>query len=101
MPGRWHDRSVRGAAVNDPAPLEAESRIDLAAPRAVVAIAELVLADELAVERGPQQRAEGRPVPPGKEAQKEGFHRLLQNRGERVALMPPLVPQTSVPHRRP
>src|SRR5438552_16885493 len=83
MPGRRHDRSLRGAAINHPASLESEPRIDLAAPRAVIAIAELVLAYELAVERGPQQRAEGRPVPPGKEAQKKGFHRLVQIGGWR------------------
>src|SRR5438034_8104667 len=86
MPGRRDGRGCRGAVVNDPASLEAERRIDLAAPRAVIAVAELVLAHELAVERGPQQRAEGRPVPPGKEAQKKRFHRLVQIReaGRRV-----------------
>src|SRR5438034_8462101 len=74
MPGRRDGRGCRGAVVNDPASLKAERRIDLAAPRAVIAVAELVLAHELAVERGPQQRAEGRPIPPGKEAQEKHFH---------------------------
>src|SRR5436190_910209 len=62
MPGRRHDRSLGGAAINHPASLESEPRIDLAAPRAVIAVAERVIAHELAVERGPQQRAEGRPA---------------------------------------
>src|SRR5919198_1187732 len=74
MPGRRHDRGFGSAVVNDPASLEAERRIDLAALRAVIAVAELVLAHELAIEGGPQQRAEGRPIPPGKEAQEKRFH---------------------------
>src|SRR5207249_3268278 len=64
MPGLRHDRSLRGAAINHPASLESEPRIDLAAPRAVIAIADLVLAPVPAVERGPQPRAGGRPAPP-------------------------------------
>src|SRR6266567_7489718 len=95
MPGRWHDRSLRGAAVNHPASLESEPRIDLAAPRAVIAVAELVLAHELAVERGPQQRAEGRPIPPGKEAQEKHFHGTRAIRCVARSCHPPLLKSTS------
>src|SRR5215468_3120154 len=77
VPFRRYERGLGGAAVDHPASLEAERGIDLATLRAVVAIAEFVLAHELAVERGPQQRAEGGAVPPGEEAQEKRFHRSL------------------------
>src|SRR4051794_39202846 len=49
---RWrHARSFDHAVVDHPAPLKPERRIDLAALGAVVAVAELVLAYELAVKR--------------------------------------------------
>src|SRR5262249_58589582 len=50
MPGRRHDRGFGGAVVDHPAPLKTERRVGLAPPGAVIAIAELVLAYELAVE---------------------------------------------------
>src|SRR5712692_5747433 len=74
VPGRRHARGFGEAVIDHPAPLEAQARIDLAATRAVVAVAEFVLADELAVEPGPQLRAEGLAVPPSKEFEKEIFH---------------------------
>ena len=46
--GRRH-RSLALPGINDPAPLATEGRIDLAATRAVIDVAELVLADDLAV----------------------------------------------------
>src|SRR6185436_12201325 len=52
-----------------------------AAALAVVAVAALVLADELALPPRPQARAECRPVPPGEELQKESFHRTGACRG--------------------
>src|SRR6185437_3143446 len=48
MPGRRHRRGLRIAIVDDPAPLEAERRIDLSATGAIVAIAEFVVADDFA-----------------------------------------------------
>src|SRR5262249_60608421 len=41
---------------------------------AVVAVAEPVLTDELAIKRSPHQSAERRSVPPGEEAQEKRFH---------------------------
>src|SRR5262245_34107942 len=76
VPGRRHGRGFGETVVDHPSPLAPQRRIDLAAPGAVVAVAELVLADELAVERGPQQRAERRTVPPGEKTQKKRLHRL-------------------------
>src|SRR5262249_61441171 len=74
VPLRRHDRSLGNTAVNHPAALEAERRIDLAALRSVIAIAEFVLAHQLAIERRPQQRAKGGAVPPCEEAQEKRFH---------------------------
>src|SRR6202158_4267586 len=74
VPRRRHARGLGDAAIDHPAPLEAEARIDLAAARAVVAVAEFVLADELAVEPSPQLRTEGLAVPPGEKAEPKRFH---------------------------
>src|SRR6185436_20892406 len=74
VPGRADLRSLGIAAVDHPAPLEAERRIDLAALGAVIDVAEFVLADALAIERGPQLRAERLAVPPSEKAQEEGLH---------------------------
>ena len=68
--GRRH-RGFREAVVDHPAPLEAQRRIDLAAARAVIGVAELVVADQLAVAAGVEQRVERRAVPPGEESQEE------------------------------
>src|SRR5262249_18629144 len=90
MPGGRHDRSFGGAVVDHPAPLVTERWIDLAAPGAVIAIAELVLAHELAIERGPHQRAEAPPDPAGKEGQKNLLQRRVpQDRDRRPVHAPP------------
>src|SRR6185503_17586398 len=70
-------RGLRVAVVDDPAPLEAERRVDLAALGPVVAVAELVLADELTVAVRPPLRTEGLVIPPGEEPGEKGrdFHR--------------------------
>src|SRR5262249_24931820 len=81
MPRRRNCRGLRHAVVDDPAALEPKVRVDLATPRAVVAIAELVLTDELAIEAGPDLRAAGPAVPPCEEAQQEihrARHRTLR-----------------------
>src|SRR5262245_9634307 len=75
VPGRRHGRGLGDAVVDHPPPLEFQRWIDLATFGPVVAIAELVLADELAIEPGPQLGAEGLAVPPGEEAQEKRFHR--------------------------
>src|SRR5262249_7386437 len=74
VPGRRPGRGFSHAIVDHPSSLVAERRIDLATLGAVVAVAELVLADEFAVERGPGQRAERRSVPPGEKPQQEILH---------------------------
>src|SRR5260370_7908863 len=73
MPCRRHAGGFDDAAIDHPAPLETQHRIDLAALGAVVAVAELVLAHKRAIARGPQLRAEGLTVPPGEEAQDKGL----------------------------
>src|SRR5262249_54307346 len=73
VPGWRHGRGFRGAVVDHPAPLEVQRRVDLAALGAVVAVAELVLAHELAEAPSPQLRAEGLAIPPGEEAQQKGL----------------------------
>src|SRR5262245_60608929 len=67
VPGRRHGRGLGDAVVDHPAALEVKRRIDLATLGAVVAIAELVLAYGLAVEPGPELRAERLAVPPCEE----------------------------------
>src|SRR5262245_61572932 len=88
VPAGADGRRLGIAVIDHPAPVKTEHRIDLAALAAVVAIAALVLADELAVERGPDLGAEGLAVPPGEDAQKECFDRhgasLMPPRGCRV-----------------
>ncbi len=49
MPARRHGGSLGDAVIDHPAPLNTEDRIDLATLGAIVAVAELILADELAV----------------------------------------------------
>src|SRR5436190_657508 len=71
MPRRGNCRGLSHAVVDHPAPLETKVRVDLAATRTEIAIAELILADELAIEAGPDLRAEGPAVPPCEEAQQE------------------------------
>src|SRR6202030_1253594 len=61
-----------------PAALEPEHRIDLAAAGPVIAVAEFVGPDELAIGPGPQLGAERRGIPPGEDAQQKGLdHRPL------------------------
>src|SRR5262245_23435548 len=66
VPASRHAAGFGEAVVDHPSPLAPQRRIGLPAPGAVVAIADLVRADELAIERSPQQRAERRSVPPRK-----------------------------------
>src|SRR5712691_10784960 len=88
VPRRRDGRGFGGAVVGHPAPLEAERRIDLAALGAVIAVGELVLADELAIERGPKLRAKSLTVPPGEKAQEKGFHRSRGRLVAQLAFMP-------------
>src|SRR6202161_2008338 len=74
VPARGNFRRFRDARINHPPPLDTECRIDFAAPVAIVAVAELVDADEPAVYRSPYLRSEGLAIPPGKDAQQKGFH---------------------------
>src|ERR1700719_3986564 len=80
VPGRRHARGLRDAVIDHPSPLKAEARIDLPSSCAIVAVAELVLADEFAVEPGPQLRAEGLAVPPGEEAKPKRLHAFALER---------------------
>src|SRR5271166_3377239 len=73
--GRRH-RGLGEAVVDDPAPLEAKRWVDLAAPAAIIGVAELIVANQLAVKAGVEQRVEGRAVPPGEPAQEKLFHPL-------------------------
>ena len=68
---------LRDPVIDHPAPLEAERRIDLAALGPVIAVAELVLADEFAVEPRPQLGAESLAVPPSEHPQQEVLHRPI------------------------
>jgi hypothetical protein len=74
VPGRWHRRRLGLAVVDYPAPLHQQRRIDLAAARAIVAVAELVRPDRLTETPRPELCAEGLAVPPGESAQEKGFH---------------------------
>src|SRR5262249_30308955 len=85
VPARRHARSLGIAVVDHPAPLEAERLVDLAAARAVVAVSVFVLADELALEPRPPLRAGPLAVPPGEEAQPQGFHGGWRGRSLRSA----------------
>src|SRR5688572_1416961 len=75
VPIRRHARRLGKAVVDDPAPLEAERWVDLAALGSEVAVARLVLAHELAITPGPELRAERLAVPPGEKAREEIFDR--------------------------
>src|SRR5689334_1556693 len=71
----WRNQGRLGEPVVDhPAANDTECGIDLAVPGPVIAIAEFVFADELAVQPGPQLRSEGLTVPPSEKAQQESFH---------------------------
>src|SRR5262245_14073009 len=74
MPRRRNRRGLSQAVVDHPAALETKVWVDLPAARAEIAIAEFVLTHELAIEVGPDLRAEGPTVPPCEEAQQE-IHR--------------------------
>src|SRR5262249_8767643 len=69
--------SLGEAVIDHPATLESKRRIDLAAARAVIAIAELIGADELAIEFRPHLGSERLAVPPGEKAQQESLHRFI------------------------
>src|SRR5947209_2153944 len=80
MPRRADLRGFGIIAVDHPAPFEAERWIDLAALGTIIAIAEFILADELAIQRSPHLCAEGLAVPPGEDACEEGldFHAFAE-----------------------
>src|SRR5262249_36597430 len=75
MPGRRHTGGLRITVIGDPAPLEAERLVDLAADGPIVAIAELILADRFAVHPGPELGTERLRIPPGEQLEQEIFHR--------------------------
>src|SRR6185295_7108500 len=54
VPRGWDGRGLGIAVVDHPAPLEVQHRIDLAAFGTVIAVAELILADEFAVQPRPE-----------------------------------------------
>src|SRR4051794_9980599 len=74
VPARRNAACLGKPIIDHPAPLEAERRVDLSAAGAVVAVALLVLADQLAVPAGPELGAKGLAIPPGEELEKELFH---------------------------
>src|SRR6185437_11172350 len=74
VPARRNPRRLGIAVIDHPAPLEMQRRVDLPALGAIIAVALLVLADELAEPPGPQLRAEGLAVPPREELEQELFH---------------------------
>src|SRR5262249_19556448 len=78
MPRRRHFGGLGEPVIDHPPALESENRIDLAATGAVIAIAKLVRADELAVEFRPHLRPEGLAVPPGEKAQQKSLHRRVR-----------------------
>src|SRR5690606_1271088 len=86
MPAWRHHGGFRIAVIDHPAP-GAAFRIRAAL---IVDIAELVLADALALAPGVKARAERLAVPPGKELQQEFLHCTPQGRADRqlVALWP-------------
>src|SRR5690348_252095 len=65
VPGRRNPACFGGAVIDHPSPLEMQRRIDRTALGAVVTVALLVLAHQLAKPPGPQLGAEGLAVPPG------------------------------------
>src|SRR5690348_2797238 len=103
VPRRPDRRGLCIPVVDDPAPLEAERLVDLAALGAVVAVAELVLADELAVAMGPELRPEGLVVPPGEEPGEKSrdFHRVsLRIRAGLSCQRPEPLSRAAQPQRR-
>src|SRR3954453_19477314 len=76
------------AVIDDPAPIEAERRVDLAALGAVVGIALPVLADQFAEPPGPQLRAKGLAAPPCEKFQQKQLHEDSAGWRGRAALMP-------------
>src|SRR5689334_738873 len=75
MPRRRHGRGFGITIVDDPAPLETEHPVDLAAARAEITIAELVFAHRLAIHPRPELGAECLRIPPGEQLEQETFHR--------------------------
>src|SRR5690348_14638179 len=88
MPGRRHGRRLGIASVDHPAPLDMQRRINLTTARSVVAVAEFVFADGLAIHPGPELGAEGLRIPPGEDLEQETFHRahIAFRRGWRSAI---------------
>src|SRR5262249_51414124 len=69
-----HHRSFRVAVVDHPTTLETERLVDLPAPRAIIAIAEFVLANGLAIHPGPELGPECLRIPPGEQLEQEILH---------------------------
>ena len=63
-PARRHSRWLCNTGIDDPAPFEVQRRVDLAALGSIIPVAEVVLPDRLAMQRGPQLGAEGLAIPP-------------------------------------
>src|SRR5262245_40612210 len=74
VPGWRHHRGFRVAVVDHPTTLETERLVDLPAARAIIAIAELVLADRFAIHRGPELGPECLRIPPGEQLKQEIIH---------------------------
>src|SRR6476620_11180982 len=74
MPGWRYTRRLGITVIDHPAALEAERRVYLAAARAIIAIALLVLSDQFAEPPRPQLRAERLAIPPGEEFEQKLFH---------------------------
>src|ERR1700739_2102103 len=74
-PAGRHLGSFGNPIVDDPASLDPERRVDLAAFGAKIAVAEFVVADVFAVKRRPQLGAKRLAIPPGEYAQQKGLHR--------------------------
>ena len=75
VPRRRHGGCFRVAVKDYPASLEAECFVDLAATSPVIAVAELVFADEFTVHPGPELCPECLRIPPGEQLEQETFHR--------------------------
>ena len=67
VPTWRNQRSLGKRPVDHPAAIEAKRGINLAAPRAVIEVAKLVLPDELAKPPRPQLSAVGLAIPPREE----------------------------------
>src|SRR5215204_158486 len=99
--GRNH-RSLGIVRIDDPAPVEAQRRVRHSAPRAVVDVAELILADTLSPPPRVEESSHGSSVPPGEEVEKEALHLIRSRSGLAPRTLPGLSPNlTSMSRERP